>query len=160
MTPLNKKGQEFGSLSSFLFSSSSKLSQQQSSTISTINVNFEKYQALIYCILLALQFGLQPIIASKLTPAGVSKSSVVIATEIAKIAIAFVSLLKSPKANREDLMKNWNISDSLKVALVPASLYAIQNLFMQYGYQLLDSMTFNLLNQTKVFHQIQQIILQ
>jgi hypothetical protein len=38
------------------------------------------------------------------------------------------------------------------VAALPATLYAIQNVFVQYGYVLLDSMSFNLLNQTKVLH--------
>jgi len=106
-------------------------------------------KSLFYCSLLALQFGLQPILASKFTASGVSKSSVVIATELGKILIALVSILGGPKADREKIASTWNIADSLKVAALPATLYAIQNLLVQYGYVLLDSMTFNLLNQTK-----------
>jgi hypothetical protein len=33
---------------------------------------------------------------------------------------------------------------------LPAILYALQNVLTQYGYQMLDSVTFNLLNQTKI----------
>ena len=35
------------------------------------------------------------------------------------------------------------------VGLLPAALYALQNTMAQIGYQNLDSLTFNLLNQTK-----------
>jgi UDP-sugar transporter A1/2/3 len=105
--------------------------------------------ALFYCTLLAFQFGLQPILASKFTAKGVSKTSVVIATEIGKILISMVTIGgEGPKAVNA-LASEWNLMDSLKVALVPATLYAIQNLLVQYAYALLDSMTFNLLNQTK-----------
>lgn len=108
-------------------------------------------KSLFYCSLLALQFGLQPIIASKFTASGVSKTSVVIATEITKIFIAILSLLSGPRAELVRIRETWTLSDSLKVAALPATLYAIQNLLVQYGYIFLDSMTFNLLNQTKVF---------
>ena len=108
--------------------------------------------ALLYCSLLALQFGLQPILASRYTASGVSKSSIVIATEIGKIIIAFISIITGPKEDRQRIARSWNWLDSLKVAALPATLYAIQNVFVQYGYVLLDSMSFNLLNQTKVLH--------
>mmetsp|Transcript_6495 Transcript_6495/g.14318 ORF Transcript_6495/g.14318 Transcript_6495/m.14318 type:complete len:321 (-) Transcript_6495:155-1117(-) len=106
-------------------------------------------KGLVYCSLLALQFGLQPILASKFTSSSVSKSSVVIATELGKILIALTSIAGGPKADREKIVQNWSIGDSLRVAALPATLYAIQNLLVQYGYIYLDSMTFNLLNQTK-----------
>lgn len=106
-------------------------------------------QALLYCSLLALQFGLQPMIAAKFTPPGVSKSSVVITTEVFKILIAVLSLLASSSTEWEKIREQWTLWNSLQIAALPATLYAIQNLLVQYGYVLLDSMTFNLLNQTK-----------
>lgn len=107
-------------------------------------------QALLYCILLAFQFGLQPMIANRFTAGDISKTSVVIGTEIGKVAIAFTSIMSEPSAARAKVFADWNLLDSLKIAALPAILYAIQNLFVQHGYVLLDSMTFNLLNQTKV----------
>lgn len=109
-----------------------------------------RYYAVLYCTLLAFQFGLQPLIASRLTAPGVSKSSIVVATEITKILIAIVSIAGASAQERENIIKSWRFIDSIKVAAIPATLYAIQNLAIQYGYSLLDSMTFNLLNQTKV----------
>lgn len=105
---------------------------------------------LLYCGLLALQFGLQPIISNRFTGTGVSKSSIIIATEVFKILISAFSILTGPKAEIDKIKENWSLVDSLKVAALPATLYAIQNLFVQHGYMYLDSMTFNLLNQTKV----------
>jgi hydroxymethylpyrimidine/phosphomethylpyrimidine kinase len=107
-------------------------------------------KSLLYCSLLALQFGLQPILASKFTASGVSKTSVVIATELAKIFIAVISLVSGPRSEVERILRTWSLSDSIRVAALPATLYAIQNVLVQYGYIFLDSMTFNLLNQTKV----------
>ena len=107
-------------------------------------------QALLYCILLAFQFGLQPMVASRFTSSDISKTSVVVGTELGKIIIAFASIMSEPSKAREKIFGNWTLYDSVKVAALPATLYAIQNLFVQHGYVLLDSMTFNLLNQTKV----------
>lgn len=107
-------------------------------------------KAKFYCVLLALQFGLQPIIASRFTATGVSKTSVVIATEFCKILISIFSIATGPRAEVEKIFETWTLWDSLTVAALPATLYAIQNLFVQYGYIYLDSMTFSLLNQTKV----------
>ena len=100
-------------------------------------------------MLLAFQFGLQPMIASRFTASSVSRTSVVIGTEMGKIIIAFFSIMTEPLEAQRKVLEGWTLADSLKVAALPATLYAIQNLFVQYGYVLLDSMTFNLLNQTK-----------
>jgi len=106
-------------------------------------------KAFFYCSLLALQFGLQPIIASTFTAKNVNKKSVVIATELGKILIFLSSLLGRSSEDRKKVFAGWSIKQLVVFVALPASLYAIQNLCVQYGYQLLDSMTFNLLNQTK-----------
>jgi UDP-sugar transporter A1/2/3 len=89
-------------------------------------------------------------IATRFTASTISRTSVVIGTEIGKIVIAIVAILAEPSAVRSKIFEEWSITNSLKIAALPATLYAVQNLFVQYGYIWLDSMTFNLLNQTKV----------
>lgn len=118
------------------------------SKLHSLDANAQK--ALLYCTLLAIQFGLQPMIAAKFTPPGISKSSIVIATELTKIAIAIVAVLGGPASELANIKAYWTLQDSVKIAALPATLYAIQNLLIQYGYVYLDSMSFNLLNQTKV----------
>lgn len=44
---------------------------------------------------------------------------------------------------------SWTLRDSLAVAALPAAAYALQNWLSQLAYMNLDSLTFNLLNQTK-----------
>jgi UDP-sugar transporter A1/2/3 len=124
----------------------SKTSGSHSKVMLTMS---DSSKAIFYCALLALQFGLQPLLASSFTSPNVIKSSVVISTEIGKIIIGAISLLVEPRSVREDIKEHWSLLDSLRVAALPATLYAIQNLMIQYGYQLLDSMSFNLINQTK-----------
>ena len=110
-----------------------------------------QYLAVGYCVLLALQFGLQPTLVKTFTPNSISKKTIVITTEVSKILITVASLVgASSKKERAEIFKDWTIKDSLKQAAVPAILYALQNVLTQYGYSMLDSMTFNLLNQTKI----------
>lgn len=72
-------------------------------------------------------------------------------TEVSKIFIAFCSIFLFHKSDEiTSILKGWNLSESLQVAALPAILYAIQNVLIQYGYLYLNSLTFNLLNQTKV----------
>lgn len=106
--------------------------------------------ALVYCVLLSMQFGLQPTLVKSFTPNELSKKTIVIATEISKIVITYVTIATEAGEERAKIWQQWSLADSLEQAAVPAILYAVQNVLTQYGYQLLDSMTFNLLNQTKI----------
>lgn len=109
------------------------------------NDNLQK--TLLFSLLLAIQYGMQPILASRFTSRAISKTSVVIMTEFGKIVIAFIGIMTG--LIKDVNFADWNFKDSLSIAAIPALLYAIQNLCVQYGYVLLDSMTFNVLNQTK-----------
>lgn len=106
-------------------------------------------KAILFCSLLALQFGLQPLIASRFINRSISKSSIVFGTELEKIFIAIVSISTSPSAVQEKIWKEFTVSSSLFLVALPATLYTIQNVMIQYSYSFIDSMTFNILNQTK-----------
>lgn len=103
-------------------------------------------KALLFCTILAFQFGLQPAITSRCLNKDLSKSSVVTATEVTKIIIAIFGVTKE---EIQVIKRDWSLKNSLQVAALPAILYAMQNVMVQYAYLLLDGMTFNLLNQTK-----------
>ena len=47
------------------------------------------------------------------------------------------------------MQKGWTLSSWVKVAVIPAGLYTIQNTAALMAYQNLDGVTFNVLNQTK-----------
>jgi len=87
-------------------------------------------KTLIFSFLLAIQYGLQPILASKYTSRTTSKTSVVIMTEFGKILIAILGiktgLIKDIKFD------DWSLQNSIQIAALPAFLYAIQNLCVQY----------------------------
>lgn len=73
-----------------------------------------------------------------------------ITTELLKIGISLVLIfLDSPEVKRK-ITKEFKLSESIRFAAIPAVLYAVQNLLMQYGYDKIDGVTFNVLNQTKV----------
>ncbi len=107
-------------------------------------------QKFLYCGLLALQYGLQPFLTKRFTPPGVAKSSIVIASEMAKVVIVASSFAGVSHREMNYILKDWTVLDSLIASAVPAILYAVQNLLLQHAYTQLDSMTFNVINQTKV----------
>ncbi|KAG5183180.1 putative UDP-galactose translocator [Tribonema minus] len=103
----------------------------------------------VFMALLALQYGLQPLIQkSCIDRHAVNKVSLVVATEITKIAMCCGFILSTTGLVSE-LRATWTLRSSVKAAALPAACYALQNWLTQIGYMNLDSLTFNLLNQTK-----------
>lgn len=127
-------------------------SPSTSTSITTSTSTSSTTSVIIFCTLLAIQFGLQPILTQTFilrNPQQISKVSFVLMTEIVKIIISvFYFLFNS--AEWTTVSQQWSLSESLVYSFIPAVLYSIQNFLVQTGYSYLDSMTFNLLNQTKV----------
>lgn len=48
-------------------------------------------------------------------------------------------------------LKEWTLVGSLTASGLPAAIYALQNSLLQISYKNLDSLTFSMLNQTKLF---------
>ena len=107
--------------------------------------------AIIYMSLLAVQFGIQPMLVSKFAPRGICKSSVVLTQEVCKGAIAYWAYKRSTTTEqRRKEVGALSIKSWLTMAGVPAALYTVQNLAALLAYQNLEALTFNVLNQTKV----------
>jgi len=111
-------------------------------------------KAIFFMALLALQFGLQPILVRRFTPASINKSTVVFTQEIIKLVISLYVYLGS--TTREQQRTDWGdggrprlLARQLAVAGLPAALYCVQNLVSLLAYQNLDPVAFNVLNQTK-----------
>ena len=100
--------------------------------------------------LLAIQFGLQPSLTRRFTPAGINRSSVILVQECLKFLFAAGMLrLSCTNAQLRDLRQKWSVGQWFQVAAVPSALYAVQNVAALTAYQHLDALTFNVLNQTK-----------
>ena len=108
-------------------------------------------QALLYMLLLAIQFGIQPILTkryiSQTCNTSSCRSSVVVVQEALKFVVAFLMLLAS--GDYQSAVKDWTLVGWVAVAGLPSALYCIQNLSALLAYQNLDPLTFNVLNQTK-----------
>lgn len=98
-------------------------------------------------LLLAVQFGLQPILTRRFTPPDITRSTVVLIQELVKglLALSMMQITGSTKS----ALNGWSVRTWISVAAVPAVLYAIQNMAALVAYQNLDALTFNVLNQTK-----------
>mmetsp|Transcript_14104 Transcript_14104/g.24052 ORF Transcript_14104/g.24052 Transcript_14104/m.24052 type:complete len:499 (+) Transcript_14104:205-1701(+) len=101
--------------------------------------------------LLALQFGIQPILVRKFTPQTIVRSSVVLVQEVVKFGIAgTIYFTGTKKETREKDLAGWSVKTWLALAGLPAFLYTIQNVAALMAYQNLEALTFNVLNQTKI----------
>uniref|UniRef100_A0A7S2YRJ9 Sugar phosphate transporter domain-containing protein n=1 Tax=Entomoneis paludosa TaxID=265537 RepID=A0A7S2YRJ9_9STRA len=116
--------------------------------MSTVSPTLDR-TALFYMGLLALQFGIQPLLTRKFTPPGITRSTVILVQELLKFVMAFGMLQITNHGGARAAMKGWSVWNWIQVAGVPAALYAVQNMAALKAYQNLDALTFNVLNQTK-----------
>eukprot|EP00752_Nemacystus_decipiens_P001782 g1722.t1 len=99
---------------------------------------------------LALQFGLQPVLQKACVDKdSVNPFSLIIGSEVTKIVLCVLVILSSGRNLYGPMLKAWTLRRSLGAAALPAIGYSLQNWLSQLGYKNLDSLTFNLLNQTK-----------
>ncbi|KAL7533982.1 hypothetical protein ACHAWF_004685 [Thalassiosira exigua] len=104
--------------------------------------------ALTCMALLALQFGVQPILTRRHTSKDVVRSTVVFAQEAVKLVIGVVGI-KWGKRGWGEVTAGWTMASWFRLALLPATIYLVQNMCSLLAYQNLDAITYNVLNQTK-----------
>ncbi|KAJ0653452.1 putative nucleotide-sugar transporter [Helianthus annuus] len=75
-------------------------------------------------------------------------TSSVLACEIVKVICALFLMAKDGSLNK--VFKEWTLIGSLSASGLPAAIYALQNSLLQISYKSLDSLTFSMLNQTKL----------
>ncbi|KAL3622077.1 CDC42 binding protein kinase [Castilleja foliolosa] len=102
-----------------------------------------------FSLLLTLQYGAQPLISKRFTSREVIVTSSVLTCEVIKVICALVLLAKDGSLRK--LFKEWTLIGSLTASGLPAAIYALQNSLLQISYKNLDSLTFSMLNQTKLF---------
>nr|GLL18864.1 CMP-sialic acid transporter 5-like [Ipomoea trifida] len=103
----------------------------------------------LFSLLLTLQYGFQPLISKRFVRREVIVTSSVLTCELVKVSCALILIAK--EGNLKKLFKNWTLVGSLTASGLPAAIYALQNSLLQISYKNLDSLTFSILNQTKLF---------
>ncbi|XP_010519554.1 PREDICTED: CMP-sialic acid transporter 5 [Tarenaya hassleriana] len=106
-------------------------------------------RVLFYSMLLTLQYGAQPLISKRFIRRDVIVTSSVLTCEVAKVICALILMTRDGSLKR--LSKEWTLMGSLTASGLPAAIYALQNSLLQISYRNLDSLTFSILNQTKIF---------
>ncbi|VFQ61952.1 unnamed protein product [Cuscuta campestris] len=103
----------------------------------------------LFSLLLTLQYGAQPLISKRFVRREVVVTSSVLACEAFKVTFALI--LISKEGSLKKLLRHWTLVGSLTASGLPATIYALQNSLLQISYKNLDSLTFSILNQTKLF---------
>mmetsp|Transcript_47812 Transcript_47812/g.116353 ORF Transcript_47812/g.116353 Transcript_47812/m.116353 type:complete len:568 (-) Transcript_47812:183-1886(-) len=100
--------------------------------------------------LLAVQFGIMPVLQQRCISKQICRSSVVMAQEACKFLLSFTLFrLLIPVSTRRLLWQTWTVTSFFQLAFVPATLYSIQNYAKLVAYQHLSPVTYSVLNQTK-----------
>lgn len=102
----------------------------------------------LYLALLTLQYGAQPLISKRFVRQEVIVTTLVLSIEVAKVICAVILLVAEGSLKKQ--FNNWSITRSLTASGLPAAIYALQNSLLQISYKNLDSLTFSILNQTKL----------
>eukprot|EP00397_Hematodinium_sp_SG-2012_P025046 GEMP01026138.1.p1 GENE.GEMP01026138.1~~GEMP01026138.1.p1 ORF type:complete len:202 (+),score=20.22 GEMP01026138.1:306-911(+) len=100
----------------------------------------------VYMAILSVQFGTQPLIMRKLVSPEVLTSVMVLVTELSKASIAGVILFFERPLD----LKKWTVQSCIIKAGLPALSYAVQNQCNYAALRNLDSVTYSVLNQTKI----------
>lgn len=111
--------------------------------------NNNNARILFFSVLLALQYGAQPLISKRFISREVIVTSSVLSCEAAKVVFALYFMAKEGSMGR--MYKEWTLIGALTASGLPAAIYALQNSLLQISYKNLDSLTFSILNQTKIF---------
>ena len=102
----------------------------------------------VFCVLLALQYALQPFLKVYIAPE-THKVSLVLGTEVAKILIAGAMIAVDGPGAFARTFANWT-PKAASLSVLPSLVYAAQNYLLVVGASSLDSVTFNCLNQSKL----------
>ncbi|KAB1210252.1 CMP-sialic acid transporter 5 [Morella rubra] len=105
-------------------------------------------RVLLYSVLLTLQYGVQPLISKRFIRREVIVTSSVLMCEMAKVICALIFMVQDGSIKK--VYKEWTLVGALTASGLPAAIYALQNSLLQISYKNLDSLTFSMLNQTKI----------
>lgn len=102
---------------------------------------------LMYMMLLALQFAVQPILTQRFAPKTLIRSTYILVQDLSRVFIA--AMLLTTTGSWTSALKNWSWQTSLITAGLPSLFYLVQNFCSLIAYQHLPPITYNVLNQTK-----------
>ncbi|KAI3725672.1 hypothetical protein L1987_65464 [Smallanthus sonchifolius] len=124
------------------------MASTKSKELSSNNYSGVERKVWFYSFLLTIQYGAQPLITKRCIGREVIVTSAVLACELVKVICALVLMAKDGSLNKT--LKEWTLIGSLSASGLPAAIYALQNSLLQISYRNLDSLTFSMLNQTKL----------
>mmetsp|Transcript_65180 Transcript_65180/g.153466 ORF Transcript_65180/g.153466 Transcript_65180/m.153466 type:complete len:350 (+) Transcript_65180:12-1061(+) len=101
-----------------------------------------------FCVLLSLQFAVQPYLLRTYTSDALNKCSYVAAGEMLKLIACLAVLIAT--GNWQTAFQNWTWKRGIREAWLPSLAYALHNIANTFAAQKLDPVSYNILNQTKL----------
>ncbi|CAE7209576.1 ROCK1 [Symbiodinium natans] len=121
-----------------------------SAEIAYLRDAISNHSSFLFLVLLAAQFGLQPLLTKQLLPRGHVPQVFLLSSNFSKILISLLILLfGNTRDEVADIARSWSLRESVLKAGLPAIMFSMQGWLLQVGQAHIDSLSFNLLNQTK-----------
>ncbi|KAF0683451.1 Aste57867_24485 [Aphanomyces stellatus] len=105
-------------------------------------------KAITFLVLLTCQIGIQPALMKWYAKDATNISLRIVVVSLLKIAISLAPLLVHGDWRPE--LKQWSVRVALRTTALPALIYTVQDYLIQTSIVVLDGVTFNVLNQTKI----------
>ncbi|ETV92431.1 hypothetical protein H310_13309 [Aphanomyces invadans] len=102
----------------------------------------------VFLLLLALQIGIQPELMKWYAKDATNVALRITVIGLLKVVVALVPLLWNGEWRRE--FSTWSFRIALRTTVLPALIYSVQDYLNQTAVVLLDGVTYNVLNQTKI----------
>ncbi|KAF0766845.1 hypothetical protein AaE_002893 [Aphanomyces astaci] len=125
----------------------SRLEKQAPSNI-TSNESASSLKSSVFLVLLALQIGIQPELMKWYAKDATNVSLRITVIGILKILVALVPLVWTGEWRCE--FSSWSSRVALRTTVLPALIYSVQDYLNQTAVVILDGVTYNVLNQTKI----------
>ncbi|EQC39685.1 hypothetical protein SDRG_03113 [Saprolegnia diclina VS20] len=102
----------------------------------------------VFLLLLAVQIGVQPVLMAWYAAEATNVPLRIVVINVMKVGLALGPLLVSGRCRQE--LSQWSPAIALRTTVLPACIYVVQDYLNQTAVILLDGVTYNVLNQTKI----------
>ncbi|KDO33868.1 hypothetical protein SPRG_01747 [Saprolegnia parasitica CBS 223.65] len=114
----------------------------------TIDDSVNTCQSSVFLLLLAVQIGVQPVLMAWYAAEATNVPLRIVVINVMKLGLALGPLVASGRCRHE--LSQWSAAIALRTTVLPACIYVVQDYLNQTAVLLLDGVTYNVLNQTKI----------
>ncbi|OQR95719.1 Drug/Metabolite Transporter (DMT) Superfamily [Thraustotheca clavata] len=122
--------------------------REERNTPVAIDDSVDTWKNSLFLALLAIQIGVQPVLMAWYAKEAANVPLRIVVINVMKIGLALAPLGISGSCRQE--WSTWSFAVALRTTVLPACIYVVQDYLNQTAVIMLDGVTYNVLNQTKI----------